>query len=145
MRSLKLFLFSTFIILLAACQNKNGENSNSNESANLADSQNKINVYYYHGERRCATCKAVGNTAKQTVDKQFSNNQDITFHDINVESVENADLVKKYELSGSGLIVCQGNTKEDLTAFAFQNAMNSPEKLKQKIIETIEKHKRANN
>lgn len=98
---------------------------------------NIVTVYYYHGERRCTTCKAVGSVSKETVADVFKDNESVMFKDINIEEPENNELKDQFELSGSGLFVYNGEKKIDLTAFAFQKAVNSPKELTEKIILTV--------
>lgn len=139
----KAIIFSTsfLFILLAAFSSCNSQTS-SNTDAQSADQtevqgDKMVTVYYFHGDRRCTTCKAVGSVSEETVADVFKENPMVTFKDINIEEAENNELKDKFELSGSGLFVYDGETKTDLTAFAFQKAVSSPKELTEKIILTV--------
>lgn len=119
----------------------NSQSSNQTSDTQLAKDQEEsstIWVYYFHGDRRCATCKAVGRVSKETLSENYSENEKIIYIDLNVDDPANAEITDKFELSGSGLFVYDGKQKTDLTVFAFQKAASKPEELKQKITETIE-------
>ena len=119
----------------------NSQSSNQTSDTQLAKDQEETStiwVYYFHGDRRCATCKAVGRVSKETLAENYSENENIIYIDLNVDDPANAEITDKFELSGSGLFVYDGNQKTDLTVFAFQKAASKPEELKQKITETIE-------
>lgn len=108
--------------------------------ATFAQTVNKytgIEVYYFHGTRRCATCNAVEKVAQESL-KQYFGDQ-ITLKSINREEAKNSALVRKYQVAGQALIIVKGDKKIDLTAIAFMNAERSPFRVKSKIKETIDK------
>jgi hypothetical protein len=96
-----------------------------------------IEVYYFHGKHRCATCNAVEKVTQEAL-KQYYGNQ-ITLKAIDREEAQNSELVKKYQVAGQALLIVKGNQKFDLTNVAFMNAERSPYRLKNKIKETIDK------
>ncbi|MDC1107261.1 nitrophenyl compound nitroreductase subunit ArsF family protein [Prolixibacteraceae bacterium] len=95
-----------------------------------------VKVYYFHGTRRCATCKAVEAVALETVTETFGDN--VTFVSIDREQDKENQLITKYQITGQSLLVVNGDQVENLTNVAFMNANTHPEKLKAKIIETVE-------
>ncbi|PXY01456.1 hypothetical protein DF185_08195 [Marinifilum breve] len=78
-------------------------------------------VYYFHGDRKCKTCKAVGAKAKEVAASLNAN-----FFDINFDQEENKELAKTFQASSSGLYIKSAKSGEiqDLTTFAFRNAIN---------------------
>jgi len=96
-----------------------------------------IEVYYFHGTHRCTTCNTVEKVAVEAL-KQYYGDQ-ITLQSINREEEKNSALVKKFQIAGQTLLIVKGNKTEDLTNIAFMNAERSPQRLKTKIKETIEK------
>ena len=96
-----------------------------------------VEVFYFHGTHRCATCNAVEKVAKEAL-KQYYGDQ-IVLQSINREEEKNSALVKKYQVAGQTLLILKGDKKEDLTNVAFMNAERSPYRLKAKIKETIDK------
>lgn len=96
-----------------------------------------IEVYYFHGTHRCNTCNTVEKVAKEALQQYFGDQ--LILKSIDREDEKNSDLVKKFEISGQALLIVKGNKKEDLTSIAFMNAERSPNRLKAKIKQTIEK------
>lgn len=106
-------------------------------SQNVANRYADVEVYYFHGMRRCATCNAVEKVAQEAL-KQYFGDQ-IVLKSINRDETKNSALVKKYKVAGQALIIVKGDKKFDLTVIAFMNAERSPFRLKGKIKETIDK------
>jgi hypothetical protein len=106
-------------------------------SQNVANRYADVEVYYFHGARRCATCNAVEKVAQEAL-KQYFGDQ-IVLKSINRDEAKNSTLIKKYQVAGQALIITKGDKKFDLTVIAFMNAERSPFRLKDKIKETIEK------
>ena len=109
----------------------------SNIGAQTKEKASGVEVYYFHGTHRCATCNAVEKVTKEAL-KQYYGDQ-ISLKSINREEDKNNPLIKKWEISGQTLLIVKGNKKEDLTSVAFMNAERSPYRLKNKIKETIDK------
>jgi len=98
-----------------------------------------VTVYYFHGSRRCRTCLSIERIARNIVSERYGDNKNIEFKSINIEKEKNKSLAKKYKVAGSGLLVCCGKEKVDLTAKAFQYARSTPEKLQDALIAAVEK------
>ena len=140
MKKLSVFTASCLFLLFTVFTSCSSQTSQSEQNLSVHSDQQEsatVTVYYFHGDRRCATCKAVGSVSKQAVAKAFSENSNVVFKDLNIDESENNELKDKFELSGSGLFVFDGNKKEDLTVFAFKNAVENPEELTEKIILTV--------
>jgi len=74
--------------------------------SNLSSDIEKIEVYHFHGNHQCYSCKTVGSYAEETVNTYFADELDsgkIVFGHINGELSENIGLVKKYGATGSSL------------------------------------------
>ena len=128
---LLLFAFNTI-----ACSNAQ---SNNNSSSDDSTKIKKLEVYYFHGTRRCVTCIAVGEVSSELVKSKYGNNPNVKFIEINIDEPGNEELVEKFQVSGSGLYVYNGKDIQNVTAFAFQHARTNPDKLKDKLIELINK------
>lgn len=100
----------------------------------------KVEVYYFHNTRRCATCQAVEDVTKSSLQElypeQFKNGE-ITFKSLNIEDDVNETLAGDLKVSGQTLLVVKDGKKQDLTNDAFMYARTSPEKLKEKIKKAI--------
>lgn len=124
------------LISVSACNSQTSIKENNNPELAKQD-EVAVTVYYFHGDRRCVTCKAVGSVSKETIARNFTDNPRVIFKDINIEEPENNEIKDKLEMSGSGLFVYNGSKKVDLTAIAFQKAINDPEVLSEKLTETV--------
>lgn len=109
----------------------------SNIEAQTKEKINGVEVYYFHGTHRCATCNAVEKVTQEAL-KQYYGDQ-LILKSINREEEKNSALVNKYKIAGQTLLILKGDKKEDLTNIAFMNAERSPYRLKAKIKETIDK------
>jgi len=96
-----------------------------------------VEVYYFHATTRCMTCQAVEAVTKDAL-KQYYGDQ-LTLKSINREEDKDNPLIKKHQISGQTLLILKGDKAVDLTTIAFMNARTKPEKLKEKIKETIDK------
>ena len=139
MKKTLVFTTSCLFLLFAvftSCNSQTSDKSNDDASAVQTASQESttVYVYYFHGDRRCATCKAVGSVSKETVEDVFGDNSKVLFVDKNIDDPENKEFKDKFEVSGSGLFIYDGENIEDLTALAFQKAANHPKELTEAII-----------
>ncbi|MFC2137435.1 nitrophenyl compound nitroreductase subunit ArsF family protein [Bacteroidota bacterium] len=96
----------------------------------------KVEVYYFHFTRRCATCNAVESVSKEAVADLYG--PEVCFADYNLEEPEGELKGKELQVSGQALLIVSGNTKIDITNEGFMNARSNPEKLKQVIKEKID-------
>lgn len=97
----------------------------------------KLEVIYFHATRRCATCNAIEDNTKKTLDLYFADlvkKGVIKMLVVNVDEKKNEALAEKYEATGSSLFLTKTvngkETKIDMTDFAFSYARNNPEKFK---------------
>ncbi|HPW66977.1 MAG TPA: nitrophenyl compound nitroreductase subunit ArsF family protein [Salinivirgaceae bacterium] len=128
-----------FLASFSACsQSGNKTVDNKVSETVIAPSDTTIvNVYYFHGKQRCQTCVAVGEIAKETVEKDFAGNNEVRFTEINVSDKVNEALAEKYEVSWNALIIAKGDKSVEITEQAFANALSNPESLKNLIIEEV--------
>ena len=103
-----------------------------------------VEVLYFHGKQRCATCKAIDKHTKEVVNVDLAElvkNGKLRFKEIDISTPEGEKLAEKYRVSWSSLYVNKWeNGKEernDMTRFGFQNARSNTtvfkKELKQKI------------
>ncbi|MCX6773910.1 MAG: nitrophenyl compound nitroreductase subunit ArsF family protein, partial [Candidatus Micrarchaeota archaeon] len=129
-----LLAFPLLVILLAGCLgtsasvsevnntlanntlNESVPNSCANASCNIYSFRNlsnlnyfdKVEVIHFHATNQCYSCITVGKYAEETVNTYFSEelkNGKITFAHVNIDLPENQELVKKYEVTGSSLMI----------------------------------------
>jgi hypothetical protein len=118
--------------------NIQAQNTSVNEEQSIATT--KVEVYYFHNTRRCATCQAVESVTKETLEETYPEemkNGEIIFQSMNIEDDENESLAKKFEISGQTLLFIKDGEKKDFTNDAFMYARSNPEKFKKKIKQFI--------
>lgn len=98
--------------------------------------EGEIIAYYFHATRRCATCQAVEQVTKETIEANFADK--VNFESINREEEKDNPLIEKYKINGQTLIIVKGDEVINLTNEAFMNARSNPEKFEVKLKETIE-------
>lgn len=106
----------------------------------MAQAQTKsdcVEVIYFYGKQRCATCMAIEKHAREVVETNFSGHVKkgkVRFKTVDISTDEGAKLAKEYKVSWSSLYVngwrSGKETRNDLTCFGFQNARNKPAEFK---------------
>jgi hypothetical protein len=133
------FLMS--IVCILACTTLSVNAQTITEEGTRGDNGN-IEVIYFHNTRRCATCMAVESVTKSTLEEKYPDQMKsgkITFQSLNIEEEANEPLAQKLHVSGQTLLFLKDGEKKDLTNDAFMYARTKPEKLSDKIVETINK------
>lgn len=100
----------------------------------------KVEVFYFHNTRRCATCEAVEEVTKSTLEESYSEQfktGEVTFVSLNLEDDSNEELARELKVSGQTLLILKEGKKKDLTNDAFMYARSNPEKLREKIRKAI--------
>ncbi len=130
----RIVLWMMLSLGLSACGGGNSKTQKSNDADNTKD---RIEVLYFHGKQRCATCMAIEQRTRETLEEQFADelkNGSIVFRIIDISHPENEAQADKYEVTWSSLFVCRWKagreTPENLTEFAFGNARTAPEAFK---------------
>ncbi len=125
---------------MVACGNGHAKNESKAEGQVKND---VVEVLYFHGKQRCATCMAIEKNTKDLLETTFSNQLktgEVVFKSVDI--TEEETLADKYEVSWSSLIIVDydKNGKEDatnLTEFAFGNARTNPDNFKKGVEEQI--------
>ncbi len=133
-----LLFFSLFVGLVACSSDKSSKRT-------IEDSgkQDVVEVLYFHGKQRCATCLAIEKHAKELIDAAYADelkNGSLFYRTIYLNEEE--ALADKYGVTWSSLIIVDydNNGKEmskNLTDLAFGNARTAPEKFKSALSEQI--------
>lgn len=101
----------------------------------------KVEVYYFHYSRRCATCNAVEEVTKKAISdlyaQQFKKGE-IIFKSVNLDEETSDALAKKCKAEGQSLLIIGKGKRKDLTDKAFMYARTSPEKLKAEVKKAID-------
>ena len=112
-------------IVLSACAQ-----TDSPKTVPTAESDG-IEVLYFHGKQRCATCIAIEKQTKQAVEELGDNR--LTMRTIDISKKENESIVEKYEVAWSTLIVVKDDNVLNLTDLGFSLARNNPDGFREKF------------
>lgn len=123
---------------LTACQNGDVKKNE------LESQKDGVEVLYFHGKQRCATCVAIERETKAVVDGQFADAVEsgaLDMRVIDITKPENEAIADKYEITWSSLVVVkrEGGEEqaENLTKFAFANARSKPEVFRSELAAKI--------
>ncbi|WP_410074093.1 nitrophenyl compound nitroreductase subunit ArsF family protein [Alistipes putredinis] len=117
---------------LTACDNNGTKKSASTdvEQAQQLEQKDHVEVLYFHGKQRCATCMAIE-----------LKNGTLVFRTIDISDPKNETIAEKYEVTWSSLFVSKWKdgkeTYENLTEYAFANARTAPDTFKNGITEKV--------
>lgn len=134
-----------FCFALFACGNGSKKSDKAGEAVNKKD---RVEVLYFHGKQRCATCSAIEKNTQEVVECLFAEelkDGTLVFRVIDISDPVNEATADKYEVTWSSLFVSQwkgGKEKaENLTEFAFANARTAPEAFKEGLADKIKEFK----
>lgn len=105
-----------------------------------------MEVLYFHGKQRCATCMAIESNTKAAMEESFADQikkGEVVFKVIDISKKENEKIAEKYEVTWSSLFVVKykngQETSENMTEFAFGNARKSPDVFKSGLVKAVNK------
>lgn len=137
----KLLLFFALMIGLMSCGS--GDNTAAAKSPEK-DRKDRVEVIYFHGKQRCATCMAIEKNAKVVVSTLFANelkNGTLVFKTVDISTPEGEKIADKYEVTWSSLFVNKWKdgkeSRNNLTEFGFGNARNNPDGFKKGLADKI--------
>jgi len=96
----------------------------------------KVNVYYFHTNTRCVTCRTVESEAKMNVEELFGG--DVKFSSINLDDEAGEAKGKELGVNSQSLVVFKDDKKIDLTTQGFMYARTNPEKFREIMKEKIQ-------
>jgi hypothetical protein len=108
----------------------------------IVENTKKLDIYYFHGHHRCATCLSIEQETKVLLSSDFKQKLDtgvLRFTVLNYEESENQALVQKYAIWGSSLLLVNNQgEKVDLTELAFRSARHKPEQFREELRSIIQ-------
>ena len=139
--------FSLFLVPLAlgllACSNSTAKKEKTAEDP--VNREDCVEVLYFHGKQRCATCVAIEKNTRETIETQFAEeleNGTLVFRTIDISDPEKASLAEQDEVSWPSLFITEwedGESQtENLTEYAFANARTAPEVFQKGLAEKID-------
>ncbi|MDD5814586.1 MAG: nitrophenyl compound nitroreductase subunit ArsF family protein [Bacteroidales bacterium] len=99
-----------------------------------------VEVMYFHGKQRCATCMAIEKYAREVVEKDFANEKKkgkVVFKIVDISTDEGEKTARKYRVTWSSLFVngwkAGKEKRNDMTQFAFKNARKNSDEFKRGV------------
>ena len=125
--------------LVVACSGGKTKSVTENQQTRI----DAVEVLYFHGAQRCATCMAIEENTKALIESAYAEllkSGKLVFRSVDITKDE--ALAERYEVSWSSLILVgyDKSGKEsatNLTEFAFGNARTTPDKFKQGLSDRI--------
>jgi hypothetical protein len=99
--------------------------SQSNAETGPAGAEREVVLYYFHGTRRCNTCRKVESYAQQAVETKFSDELQVgalQWKVLNTDEEVNAHFLKDFELVSSSLVVVEMNGGDVIRHDVLQDA-----------------------
>jgi len=122
-----------------SCSNGSAKGDEKKSSVNSAIPASSIQILYFHGDRRCATCIKVGEVSLNLYNAKYATNTSVAYKEINTDKDENKAIAEKYQIAGSSLIIDIKGVVTNITVDAFKYAIADPTKLESLITDIIEK------
>lgn len=132
----KLIFLSFAIFALLSCGQKSApEASNQTELTNA-----EVTVYYFHGPQRCKSCLAIEDAARKAVAENFTDTSKVQFVEVELADKRYSELIEKYEIAWSSLVIEKGILYTNMTEKGFSMALSDPEGLKKAVIDEITRY-----
>ena len=143
----KLILTLAIYLGLTGCGNY--ETSSKSDAVKVEQNQlqkvkDHVEILYFHGKQRCATCMAIEKNTKEAIEAQFASelkNGTVIFKMIDISKTENEKIVEKYEVTWSSLFISKWKdgkeTCENITEYAFANTRKASDTFKNGVIEKV--------
>jgi hypothetical protein len=85
----------------------------------------QVIVYYFHGDRRCKTCRTIEAYAEDVVRSRFGNELDsgrLAWKVVNYDEAENAHFIKEFSLVSASIVVVEVEGGEPVRFETLQKA-----------------------
>lgn len=107
----------------------------------VAQTGQKLDVYYFHSQRRCPTCLAIEKETRRVLEDSFKAEMEagaLKLTVLNLEKAESQPLAQWFEIWDSSLLLvdAQGQ-KIDLSPMAFASARKQPEQFREQLAVAI--------
>ncbi|MFC1785211.1 nitrophenyl compound nitroreductase subunit ArsF family protein [Candidatus Neomarinimicrobiota bacterium] len=139
MKQTLFYLLTGFLVLsFINCQS----NDTPAVENNKKEITSTVKGYYFHGTRRCTTCKTVEKVTKEILNDYYAielADKTISFESINLDDDDSKVLASTLKVSGQTLLFVSDTDTVNLTNQAFMNAVSNPLKLSEFITDEIDK------
>lgn len=125
---------TTFLTLFFSLLLSFGLSAQSSEKVQT-ETKAKVDVYYFHFNSRCATCKAVESETQKDVKELFG--EEVSFATYNLDEEAGEARGKELGVNSQSLVAVKGDNIINLTNEAFMYARTKPAKFKKVLEEKI--------
>ena len=132
MKTLKIAFIALIVVLVNATGFAQSSTSNLKKATK---NSSEVNVYYFHFNARCVTCRAVESQTQADVKELFGNK--VSFNAYNLDDETGKVKGEELGVSGQTLLIVKGDRKINLTNEGFMYARTNPAKFKQILIDNI--------
>jgi hypothetical protein len=133
MKNFKKVVFLGFVMLTGLSVFAHGNAKNQSPQDEI---KAKVDVYYFHTNARCVTCRTVESEAKMNVEELFGDK--VHFTAVNLDEKAGEKKGKELGVNGQCLVAVKGEKKVELTTQGFMYARTNPEKFRQIMKEKIQ-------
>ncbi|HRW61854.1 MAG TPA: nitrophenyl compound nitroreductase subunit ArsF family protein [Bacteroidales bacterium] len=133
---MKLIHFFTIALIAVSINFSCTAQADKNTKEETAVKAENVEVFYFHYTRRCATCNAVEDVAREVIEEYYGD--DVFFVSYNLDEDVGKQKAEEIGVSGQTLIIVSGENKINITNEGFMNARSNPDKLKEIIKEKID-------
>jgi len=134
---MKRIIFLSFAILsLLAC----GQKSTTEAPGTSESIDAEVKVYYFHGPQRCKSCLAIEDAARKAVAENFTDPAKVQFVEVELSDKRYSELIEKYEIAWSSLVIEKGILYTNMTDKGFSMALGDPEGLKNAVTAEINRY-----
>lgn len=125
-----------------ACSNGNSTAPATEESQDLSEPTGnaQVEVMYFHGKKRCATCVAIENETKAAMENELAAEVaegKVCMRTIDISTDEGKAIAQRYKIAFSSLIIVanpgESEQVDDITSFAFSNARLNAAEFRQEL------------
>jgi hypothetical protein len=112
------FVAVSLIVLIARESGNKSTGSEAAKSDEVSVVEDRLIVYYFHGNARCVTCRTIESYTKEAVEMAFADelrNGSMEFQVINVETPSTVHFIRDYQLYAPLVVVVRlnNNTQAD--------------------------------
>lgn len=137
-----LFLIAVCVTFISC--NMDAKNETAVQTLKKVTVKDHVEVLYFHGKQRCATCLAIESNTRSAIKESFAEQikkGNMVFKVIDISKKENEKIAEKYEVTWSSLFVVKykngKETYENMTEFAFGNVRKSPEVFRAGVVKAV--------
>jgi hypothetical protein len=116
---------SLALVLIVFLSSFSCNSQSNNKKVAQTISSSKVSVYYFHFTRRCATCMAVEENARKSVEALYPNEVkvgDYSFTSLNLDEASTKVIADKLGVGGQTMMVVRGDKKLNITSAVWMVA-----------------------